>query len=361
MARLGVLIPMMLLALAGAATADEDLKVRNKKHNFEIKGPRSSMDWVQIKEMHRDAKARFQLDLPDAEIFARADVTVWVIPASTKNPPEMWRKSMESEFKAVEKRADRREELAGETWQVFDARGGHQVGKMHLEWRHLRKGDFVYVLAVRRYNEAIEDEPTDEEINEILASFRFLRTVETPSEESVPEIDPELLKRKHMEWVHWRLKAVKPEGLVTVKTADLDQAERENGVIARFDGHLPKQQTMIMIRIYAHRKGVGRWKTLNETMRLRLTQWQERVPKEQRKEPEYEFNKWKPPLAKEMLRMRLLALGKSRQTTRWYLAECSNGVQYEIEIYFTGTLGGELWKSRIDDFLKHFRPQRKTK
>lgn len=358
MARLGILI---LLAFAGAAGADEDIKVRDETHNFEIKGPRSSMDWVRIKEMHRDAKARFQLDLPDAEVLGLADVTVWVIPASTKNPPEMWRESMEKEFKAIGKRSDRRETLAGETWQVFDARGSHQVGRMHLEWRHLRKGDFVYVLAVRRYNEAIEDEATGEEVDEIVASFRFLRKVETPSEDSAPEIDPELSKRKHLEWEHWRLKAVKPEGLVAVRIADLDDAERENGVIARFDGHLPKQQTMIMIRIYALRKGVGRWRPLQSTMRLRLTQWQERVPKEQRKKPEYDFDKWKPPLAKEMLRMRLLALGASRQTTRWHFVECKNGVQYQIEIWVTGTLGEELWKSRIDDFLKHFRPQKKTR
>jgi hypothetical protein len=356
MARQGVLI---LLVLAGAVAAGENLKVNDPKHNFEIKGPTSSLDWESVKSGNPKLRAHFETVFHDVWPVSAAVVRLYVTGPGSTNDPKNWREQLEFEFAKVAERKEHEDKLGGIACRRFEVRGKGKEGLLHLTWRHLRYGSFVYVLDIRRYGEATEDDLVRDEIGEIVSSFRFLKQVETPPERDPELPDPEHTKRETIEWEWWRLKVVKPEGLLRVR--DLDASERVNGVIGRFDGRLKVQQTLLMIRIYAHRRGVGPWKPLKETMRLRLSQWQDRVPEKQRKEPELEFDKWKPPRAKEMLRMKLLAFGKTRQTTRWYFAECSNGVQYEIEIYFTGTRGEELWRSRIDDFLKNFRPQPKKR
>ena len=356
MARQGVLI---LLALAGAVAAADDIEIRDKDLNFEIHGPHSSVDWKRMEPTNKKLRAHLRTVFLDVAPLAQVDVRLYVTGTGTTNKPEAWRLELEKEFTEVAKREKGEDRLGGVACRRFEVRGTCRAGLLHLTWRHLRHGSFVYVLDVRRYGEAIEDEYVREEIVEILASFRFLKEVETPPEAEPETPDPELTKRGTIEWEWWRLKVVKPEGLLRVR--DLDASERANGVIGRFDGRLKAQQTTLMIRIYAHRRGIGRWKALKEQMRIRLSQWEERIPAKQRREPGQDFDKWKPPLANEMLRMKLLAFGKTRQTTRWYFAECSNGVQYEIEIYFTGTRGEELWKSQIDDFLRNFRPQPKKR
>ena len=63
-------------------------------------------------------------------------------------------------------------------------------------------------------------------------------------------------------------------------------------------------------------------------------------------------------LTKDGMSLKLVGRRSTTEVTYWYMADCKNDRQYQIQIYMTGGTAEKLWKNQIDAFMKSFEPLR---
>jgi len=346
---IGLFVSVTLAAPAGGRI------VRDEGLNFEISLPRE-LDWEDgAVASEPTCKAHFRTYFKDARTPSEADVMLLVTPArpkeSLKEAAERLRAGLE---RAVTKTTSRRTtggKLHGEPCIVVDVVGKGAPTRFHLTWRVARRGERLYVLFARRTNQAIGDPGVEEEIAKIVGTFRFLRAAEAPpakppSAEPPPPAHAAPVPRKVYRLSHWRLECVKPAGLREVAPEELDKA---NGVILRFEGHA--EQSRCLVRIYARLHSSSRRVATDKLARQKI----ERFEKKHAKRMEPVTARWKPPLARKGVRLELTAKKLTPEVTRWYLADCRNARQYEIEIITTG----HAWEAHVAELLAEFRPRRR--
>ncbi|MHC4579619.1 MAG: hypothetical protein ACYTED_19715 [Planctomycetota bacterium] len=343
----GVVI-LGLLAAAGLAGA-----VRSQTFRFEIS---PAADWETLPLKPKTAvQAHFHTYFEEAP-RSTADVQLMVIPDRTQRSLEeltrAFRASMEKGLTNLHDRTARGEKLGGEPCRVVDVRGDRGRDHHHLTWLVTRRGEHLYLFFVRRTNQAIGDADVEAEIRAIRASFRFLRAPPPAADPSAPKPPPRdgrdaaALKCKPFQLRHWRLACVKPAGLREVVPDDLDKA---NDVVLRFEGR--KEQSSCLVRIYAQARHHARHLSLKELVEQKKKRFELDYPR--RLEPEVE--PWKPPLGRHGVRLRLTGLRGTPETLTWYLAECRNDRQYQIEILVRGAAQG-AWSPQVADLLAGFRP-----
>jgi hypothetical protein len=263
--------------------------------------------------------------------------------------------------------------LGGQEAYFRDVKGDYQAGAGpgHITWYVTRMGKFVYVFYVIRTFKAVGDEGLEGEINAIRDSFKFLKIEEVKADPKAkggegPQgpagggatekkgPDPEQLVREEKKYDHWKLKLVKPEGLLSVEPEKFDKSEVDNHVIAKFNRQ--GEQTNLLIRVYAQLEKAQLY-TIEQLADNYVKYFNQTYNEKSRKEPEIEKEYKKFPLSKNAIRMKLMGRRTVPEVKYWYLAQCKNGRQYQIEIYLTGTEGEVAWKNQIEDFMKNFKPQ----
>lgn len=278
-------------------------------------------------------EARFRTDLAEVQLTA-TDGTV-----------ETWSAKVTGYLGTVREKKTGKGDLGGEPATVLDLRGDAGEARLHLTSHIVQRGKLVYAFTAYRWNDAIGDEQLEKEIAAIRGALRFRpRPPETAREkEEAPPPEP----RRKIELDFWRLRCVKPEGLV--QSEKLDDREKKSGVVLRFDGE--KEKSLIMVRVFAQTK---RYR-LGELARTRIEEW--RKEGGTLGEPEA-GGEWKLPLAKESATLRLARLRKSKEVTRWWFAECRNGRTYQLQIHVTGAHGENVWKRTVAEILDGFEPVR---
>jgi hypothetical protein len=150
---------------------------------------------------------------------------------------------------------------------------------------------------------------------------------------------------------HWRFECVKPEGLVQVPPEKFGDAERQSGVVAKFERKAA--QSLILVRIYAQSRSAQRF-TLDQLAEQKLKRFEETYEKGSRQQPKRD-DAFKFPMAEQAIHLELVGRKAMSQTTRWILAQCRNDRQYQIEIFVTGG-DRDRWGEEIRDLLSGFRP-----
>jgi len=341
---IGLFVSVTLAAPAGGRT------IRNEGLNFEISLPRE-LDWEQgAVASEPTCKAHFRTYFKDARTPSEASVMLLVAPArpkeSLKEAAERLRAGLE---RAVTKTTSRRTtggKLHGEPCIVVDVVGEGAPTHFHLTWRVARRGERLYVLFACRTNQAIGDPGVEKEITKIVGTFRFLRAAEAPPAKPPPPAPAAPVPRKAYRLSHWRLECVKPAGLREVAPEELDKA---NDVILRFEGQA--EQSRCLVRIYARLRSSSRRVATDKLARQKI----ERFEKKHAQRMEPVTARWKPPLARKGVRLELTARKLTPEVTRWYLADCRNARQYEIEIITTG----QAWEAHVTELLAGFKPCRR--
>jgi hypothetical protein len=231
------------------------------------------------------------------------------------------------------------------------------------------------VLYVSRVYAAVDDADLEEEIAKVRASFKFLREEkvaankeagkagEAPGpaapggKEAAPEVDPTLLQREELEDDHWRVKYTKPQGMLKTDPANFEKGEKDWNVIARLSAK--GEQTSLTIRIYAASETTQRY-SIDQLLEIWLKAFHEKYPDEKRRlEPEIDKHFKKFPLVDEGIYAKLVGRRNQPETTHWYLVQCKNDRQYQVEVYLVGATADQVFKAQVEDFLKGFKPQRK--
>jgi len=348
-------LPALLLAAALAAAGDAP--------TFELGPPRSD-DWDTKAPDGKNVMAYLRTEFADSNPKATAEIRVMVYPLSTALETRGldaiahdWAPTIESEFKDPVRVDEGKSKLGQEEAWVRDVR----TSWARLTWHLARRGEHLYVFHVIRTNKAVDDGSLAQEIDAMCASFRFLEQEKQPPPACPPEpgrrrepptIEEEKLPRETLTFDHWRLECVKPEGLRKVDPEKLDQAEKDAGVVAKFervDG-----QTRIMVRIYARSRSAEPM-TIEKLAEQKLKRFEDTYD-ETHRNPPLRDDRWKFPMAERAIRLELTGRALLVQVTRWYLAECRNDRQYQIEIYVSGA--EERWSKEIEELLKGFRPLR---
>jgi hypothetical protein len=337
---------VLLLALAAAAGPVGDGKT------FELPLPPGDA-WT-VEKAEGDTKALLRTEFADSDPKATAEVRVMVLSKglaekTLEKVAGDWAATIEGEIPGGRLVAEGKSELGGvEAWSR-DVRGDWA----RLTWHLSRKNGFLYVFHVLRTNKAMDDADLEAEVAAMRAGFRYLgeEKPETPRPPEPPPIRPESLPRKVLKLGHWRLEIVKPEGLVEAEK--LTPSEMANDVVAKFDGKA--EQSVIMIRVYA-RTAATRKLTLEQLAEQKLKRFEEAYKKENRQPPERD-TAWKPPLAERAIRLVLTGRGRTVETTRWFLVECKNERQYQVEIYVAGG-DPDRWAKTIEEILDGFRPMK---
>lgn len=345
--------PLLLLALA--AGADDQPPVAGDGKTFEIALPKG-VAWTKEKA-EGDTKAHLKTEFAASDPKATADVRVMVFALSRSLAEKSletiaadWAKTLESTFENSRLAGEGKSELGGEEAWSRDLRNDWA----RLTWHLSRKNGFLFIFHVIRTNQAVDDADLEAEVAAMRASFRVLAEEANPEEPPPPEPPrhtPEQLKRSTRVLDYWRLELVKPEGLVEVPQEDLTENERAGDVVAKFEGR--GEQTAIMVRVYAQSEA-GRKFTIEKLAEQRIAQFEKAYDKALRQPPQRD-TAWKPPLAERAIRLVLVGREKTVRTTRWFLAECKNGRQYQLEIYVSGG-APDRWSKEIEEVLKGFRP-----
>jgi hypothetical protein len=340
----GLLVSVTLAAPGSGRT------VRDEELNFEVTLPKE-LDWERrTVKPESDWKAHFETYDADAREAWRADVQLLVRrskpKASLKEEAQGLRPRLEQALLKTSSRRTTEAKLNGEPCLVVDVVGEGAATRFHLTWRIARCGPWLYVLFARRTNKAIGDAVLEKEIARILGTFRFLRPAAPPPAKPPPAEPAAPAPRKAYRLAHWRLDCVKPAGLREVPPEPLDKA---NGVILRFEGQA--EQSRCLVRIYARLQKSSRRVSLDKLARSKI----ERFEKADARRRDPVTARWKPPLARKGIRLELIALRLTPQVTRWYLADCRNDRQYEIEVITTG----QAWEAHVAELLAEFRPRRR--
>jgi hypothetical protein len=337
---------LLLAALAGAAAADDDFAI----------DPPDSLDW-QVHDVPEKGtlRAHFTTD--------GASIAVIVTPLSANDAAcglealaKKRRESIEQPLDETAKREARDAELGGKPARSHDVRGVHAGAPLRITWTIARRGAKQYVVQVQRAGAAVDHADVAAEIAACVASFRFLgpepaapdaAKPEAPAPEAAPE------PREILTFEFWKLRCVKPEGFARIEPPD--PTEAAHGVILKL---LAKgDQRLCMIRVYVARRGTARCDPLDTIVRKLVAAFEARFPEDKREEPAI-GRTWEIPLVAEARTVRLVGHEKVQITSLWYLASCTTGTQYRVEIILSGATAERAWAPQLDDFLKHFEPLR---
>jgi hypothetical protein len=345
---------LALLLLVAPASAEKPA-VTDEARNFEVSVPEGSEDWDLRPPDGDDTRAYFRTVFADTGAIAEVRVMVYAVSEKLASKDlaaivAEWAPGIESRLAEPRTVAEGKATLGGEEACFRDVRGGDA----RLTWHLARRGRFLYVFHVLRMQEAVEDADVEEQVAKIRGSFRLLKGVEPdavpPEPPPIPDkIPAALLARATLKFEYWRFECVKPEGLVHVPPEKLDAAERDSGVVAKFE-RTGGPSTM-MVRIYARAKSTQKF-TIEELAKQKLKRFEEAYDEARRKTPVRD-DAWKFPMAEKAIRLELTGRRTAVQVTRWYLAQCRNGRQYQIEIFVAGD--GDEWAAQVRDVVEGFR------
>lgn len=321
-------------------------------------------EWETAKPDRRGVAALYRTEFADSDPKAIAEVRVMIYPLSAAHEKKEL-EAIASDWAAlVESELPEGRLVKEEASKLGDADAWKRDLKndwARLTWYLARKGKHLYVFHVIRTYRAVEDERVEEQVTAMRASFRFPAEAEPEAEGAggteegrPPEPPPvEEEKRESLKFAHWRLECVKPEGLHSVPPQEFDRYETDSGVIARFEAR--GDQAVIMIRIYARSKASQRF-SIDQLAEQKLTRFEQKYDDAHRQEPRRD-EKIDLPMAKRVIFLELKGRKRTIETTRWYLAQCQNDRQYEIEIYVASG-DPDRWAEEIRDLIAGFRPVR---
>jgi len=374
------LVPALL---GGAAAAADDKSVRDEASNFEMAiPPEKATDWDRVPpdDKRKDVKAHFRTEFTDTEPLAAAEVQVILFPLrkdlagrALEAIAAQWSSLMEGSLTNPRDLKEGKTTLGAQEAYFRDVKGDlmTDLGAGHVTWHLARMGKFLYVFHVVRTYKAVGDEGLEEEIGRIRDSFKFLRIEQVAADpkakgDATPAgpagagsggepkgPDPTLLVRTEKKFDHWKVKFVKPEGLVETPPDKFDESEVANHVIAKFTRM--GEQTYLMIRVYAQLEKAQRY-TIEVLAENCVKYFNQKYNEKSRKPPEIDKDYKKFPLAKSAITLKLIGRRTVPELTLWYIAQCKNGRQYQIEIMMTGSEGEKTWKNQVDDFMKSFKP-----
>ena len=345
-----------LFVLAAAFAGDGTIK--NEEFNFEITIPGEGIDWKSLPPppTKPSIKVHFRTTFPDG---STADIQLMVLDVGTRKKAaelvEQWKGTLEGALASDHVRKAYADKLAGRDAWTVDLKEQAR----HVTYTVAPAGRLAYIFYVVRGGTAIGDADVEDEVKGCRASFKFLREVKEPEaakKKPDEKVDPKALKREEIVFDFWRLRLVKPAGLLRVPAKAFDPSERANSLIFKCES--PKVKELCTIRVFALVKGTKAYKPLKAIVKRRLEEFRKTYPdKKWRKEEHH--TRWPVVLAKKAPWMKLVGRRKVTETTYWYFAECKNDRLYQIQIFLAGA-AEKLWKPQIDDFLKNFTPVRKA-
>ncbi|HEX5137246.1 MAG TPA: hypothetical protein VFY93_09750 [Planctomycetota bacterium] len=378
---------LVVAALLGGpriASAADQATVRDEASNFEISlPPGKEGDWDKIEDKERkDIKAHFKTEFVDTEPLATAEVQVIIFPMnrdlaarSLESIAKQWSSAMEGSLANPRDGAEGKTTLGGQEAYFRDIKGDLVAGSGlgHVTWHITRMGKSFYILHVVRTHKAVGDTGLEEEIGKIRDSFKFLKIEEVKPDpkakkgegpggpagaaagsEKEKGPDPEQLARAEMKLDYWLLKFVKPEGLLNTPPEKLDESEKANHCVAKFNRSV--DQSSVLVRIYAQNEKNQQF-TIEQLAERSLKSFKETFNEKSRLPEEVDKDYKKFPGAKDAIRLKLVGRRNTPEVIYWYLAQCKNGRQYQIEIHFWGGEAEKFYKVQIDDFMKNLRPQ----
>lgn len=377
-----LLLPALLACpFAVTAAGTDDKSVHDEASNFEMAlPPEKAGDWdrMPVAEDRKDLKAHFKTEFTDTEPLATAEVQVILFPLkkdlATRGLDAIagqWSSVMEGSITNPRDLKEGKTTLGGQEAYFRDVKGDLAAdgGAVHVTWHVARMGKFVYLFYVVRRYKAVGDEGLEAEIGKIRDTFKFLKIEEVKADakakgdgpagpagagnEKAKGPDPELLVREEIKIDHWKVKFAKPEGLLSTPPEKFDEFETNNHVIAKFTRQ--GDQTNILILVFAQLEKTQKY-TIEQLAESYVKNFKQRYNEKSRKEPEIEKDYKKFPLSKDAITMKLTGRRTVPELTFWYLAQCKNGRQYQIQIYLTGAEGEKVWKNQVDDFMKSFKP-----
>jgi len=378
---------LAILLLPSLVLAGKDSVVRDEEHNFEISMPPNSIDWEKIPLPKDKAlahiRAHFQTEYADTDPPATCDVNLMVVPLnkhwarqSLAKVAMQWQPQMEGNLANKREVKEGPRKLGGQDCFYRDVKGEFIAGVAHVTWYLGRMGNYLYTIHVFRTYHAVGDDMLEEEVTDIIKSFKYLKVIEVKAHKKAgkkakpPEVgpggggggggaddrvDPEKVKREKITLSHWRLEVVKPKELFSIDPGQFSKSEKGNNVVAKFERRM--QQSFIQIRIYAQSSSSQKY-TLDQLAKSTLGYWEKTYKAGARLKPEID-DKHKFPMAKKAIKMKLVGRRTVPETYLWVLAQCKNERQYRISIYTTGATGEQLWKAQIEDFLKNLKPLKK--
>ncbi|MHC4971942.1 MAG: hypothetical protein ACYTG3_06390 [Planctomycetota bacterium] len=376
---------LLLLFLPSTLFAGKDALVKDEEHNFEISMPPNSIDWVRFpvsKDKSRaHIRAHFQTEYADTDPPSTCDVQLMVVGLTKQWARQsldriamQWQPQMEAALASKRDIKEGKKKLAGQEFYYRDMKGEFIAGVGHITWYLGRMGKYLYSIYILRTYKAVDDDMLEEEIDDILKSFKYLKVIAVKADKKAkskgkpPEVgpgggggggaatdrvDPDKIKREKVKLAHWRLELVKPKEMFNIDPLQFSKSEKSNNVIAKFNRRV--QQSFVEIRIYAQSTTSQKY-TLDQLAKSTLKFWEKTY--KNRLKPEID-EKYKFPMAKKAIKMRLVGRRTVPETYTWILAQCKNDRQYRISIYTTGATGEQIWKAQIEDFLKNIKPLKK--
>jgi hypothetical protein len=330
---------LALLLIVAPCFGEQETLVRDERLNFEIRRPAA---WEKA---------------PGSGVQFRTEGVIVSLSVGKGSPTtplakiaEQWRKTVEISVPTVTKRTTGEAVLGGDTCHIVEVRGRAGESRRHLTWLLARRGDQLYTLQLLRFDDAIGNKAIEADLMKIRASFRFLRAA--PQIKEPPAEDAKELEAGTIRDEFWRFECVKPEGLVRIKNEDFAWIEKSRNLMLKMDRVAVGSRCMI--RIYAHPL---RGPTVQQMADDLVTTFEKDFPEDRRKPVERD-RKWKVPLGRKTIHLKLTSLGKTKIIQHWYLAECRNQRKYLVGIY---TSGGRDWSKQTDAFLRSFRPFKKKK
>ena len=369
------LLFLVLAATPDVARPDDEGLVRDETLNFEVRLPPDSIDW-KIEPIPEALRKQghavwFRTVFADSDPEASADFKLIVLPLhrdfvrmDIAKISTRWAEGMESHLSNPRDRKESSGKFGEVEYRMVDVKGDYLAGIHRRTWIVAKNGKLLYLIYVDRSYRAVSDDLVEEEVQAILKSFRFLKVLKVEKhakgtkQGAVPDaggpagkkIDPELIKKERFKEPFWRFSCVKPEGLLNKKLSE-DNKKRNMKYFFGAD----KQGSRLWMMIYAQTDKAKRY-TLEQLMDQRLTWWKSevKVSKEPKIDKKYRF-----PLAKKALRIDLVGRVNTTRKRTYIFADCKNGRQYILEIYYSGTQGQKLWGKTIERFIKGFKPRKK--
>jgi hypothetical protein len=366
----------LLLALATPAVARRGAEpVTDEKLNFSIQPP-DSPDWDSGEiDPKSEVKVHYRTEIADTDPTSYAEVRLIVRGLSKEHVrmgPEkiaaQWKDALESHLGNPRDRKEAPRAMGGkDAWSV-DLQGDWGPGTHHRTWIIAKQGTFLYLFVVDRTYKAIGDSQIEDEIRQILDSFKYLREeklaeakgggdAEAPGEAGAgvkgpdePKIDPKLLEKETVREKFWRFQMVKPAGLVKDVLAD---ADKNAGVKVRLSGL--REGCALTIYVYAETQASKKY-TLEQLSESCVKNF--KATRKDPKEPVYD-KKFKIPLAEESFRVDLVGRRRSVEKETWIFAECSNERQYRVQILSIAGADRKFAKE-IEDLLKNFEPVKES-
>jgi len=375
-ARANFLPILALLLLSAPSRADESGVFKSEDLNFQIRTPEDSVDWDSMEidnEKHKTLRVWFHSPFADTDAYASVQVHVQKMHRSQvrrklEKIAEKWKESLEIDLTEKRDRKDGIEEWAGVETYKAELMGNLGAGIHRRRWFLLRNGQLIYTIIVDQHlKQSIEDEYVNDEIKQILGSFKFgeIRKLEADRKAKKAEApggaagsgggpigDPEKLKEAPVEMDFWRFKAVKP---ANIQEMPLSKNDIENSIKVQWVGEINTIRLGIRLYVWSLKSKVF---TLDKLADSRIENFKKRV--KDMKKPEvnknYERNF---PLADKAYYINLIGRTTRRERWTYILAECENDRQYMIEVYSMGDTGDKVWGKTIEKFLKSFQPQKK--